>query len=202
MVNEVALALLFGLFGFKIALLYMATGLLVAIVTGVIIGRLGLERWVEDFVFSIKLGEMESAVLSWPQRMAGAWQYTGSILRKVWFYVLVGIAFGAWIHGYVPDDFLLRWAGPDNPLAVPFAVLLGVPLYSNAAGVIPIVAVMLEKGMAMGTALAFMMAVTALSLPEMIILRNVLKVPLIVVYAGIMTIAISLTGYLFNLVLR
>lgn len=198
MVNEIAVIMLFGLFGLRVTLIYMACGLTVAIVGGLIIGKLKLEHLVEGFVYETKLGDLEVAQQSWRQRLEYAYDYVLQILRKVWPYVVAGIAIGGWIHGYVPEDALVRWAGPDNPLAVPIAVLLGVPLYSNAAGTIPIVAALREKGMAMGTVLAFMMAVTAISLPEMIILRNVLKTKLIAIFIGIMAVTIVLIGYLFN----
>lgn len=198
MVNEVALIMLFGMFGLKIALIYLATGLLVAIFGGLLIGRLNLEHLVEGFVYETKLGEMLVAEQSRKDRLLYAYGYVLQILRKVWAYVVVGIAIGGWIHGYVPQDSLVRWAGPGNPFAVPIAVLLGVPLYSNAAGTIPIVAALREKGMAMGTVLAFMMSVTALSLPEMIILRNVLKPKLIGIFIAIVALAIIMVGYIFN----
>lgn len=198
MVNEVALIMLFGMFGIKIAAIYMVTGLLVAIFGGLMIGQLKLEHLVEGFVYETKLGTMLVAEQTWKDRLEYAYDYVLQILKKVWPYVIAGIAIGGAIHGYVPQDFLVRWAGPRNPLAVPLAVLLGVPLYSNAAGTIPIVAALREKGMAMGTVLAFMMAVTALSLPEMIILRNVLKPKLIGIFAGIMAISITIVGYIFN----
>ena len=201
MVNEVALILLYGLFGWKIAALYLGTGLLVAVLAGMVIGRLKLERLVEDYVWQIKVGAGEVEALSWPERFAYGRQYTGEILYKVWLYVVVGIGIGGFIHGYVPQDFLVRYAGPDNPFAVPLAVVLGVPLYSNAAGVIPIVHALMSKGMSIGTVLAFMMAVTALSFPEMVILRKVLKPKLLVIFVGIMTAAIIAVGYLFNWVL-
>jgi uncharacterized membrane protein YraQ (UPF0718 family) len=201
MVNEVALVLLYGLFGWRIAALYLGTGLLVAFVAGIVIGRLKLESQVEDYVWQIKVGEGEVTIPTWPERFAYGRQYTGEILRKVWLYVLIGIGIGGFIHGYVPQDFLVRYAGPGNPLAVPLAVGLGVPLYSNAAGVIPIVYALMAKGMSIGTVLAFMMAVTALSFPELVILRKVLKPRLLVVFVGIMTVTIIGVGYLFNLVL-
>jgi len=201
MVNEVALILLYGLFGWKIAALYLGTGLLVAFFAGIVIGKLKLEGLVEDYVWQIKVGAAEVPEQNWPQRTAYARQYTGEILRKVWLYVVIGIGIGGFIHGYVPQDFLVRYAGPDNPFAVPLAVLLGVPLYSNAAGVIPIVHALMAKGMSIGTVLAFMMAVTALSFPEMVILRKVLKPKLLVIFVSIMTVTIIGVGYLFNLVL-
>lgn len=201
MVNEVALILLWGLFGWKIALLYIASGVTVAIVAGIIIGRLHLEKWVEDYVWQIQVGSAEVPNPAWRERLAYARGYVKEIVGKVWLYVIFGIGVGAFIHGYAPANFLLRVAGKGNPLAVPVAVLIGVPLYSNAAGTIPIVKALIEKGMAMGTALAFMMAVTALSLPEGIILRKVLKPKLLAIYFGIGTLTIIATGYLFNWVL-
>ena len=205
MVNEVALILLWGMFGPGIALIYVATGLTVAIIAGLVIGKLKLERYVEGYVYEItKVGagiEMVVAEQTWNDRFLYARDYVFDILKRVWPYVLVGIGLGAGIHGYVPTDFLATYAGKDNFFAVPIAVLIGVPLYSNAAGVIPLVAALQEKGMAMGTVLAFMMSVTALSLPEMIILRNVLKPQLIGVFIGIMATAIIVVGYLFNALL-
>ena len=203
MVNEVAVVLLWGLFGWKIALIYMGTGLLVAIVAGMIIGKLKLESWVEEYVYKIhSLGiARELAQQKFKERLISARWSTADILKRVWLYVIIAIGIGGFIHGYVPEDFLVRYAGPRNPFGVPVAVALGVPLYSNAAGVIPIVYALMEKGMSMGTVLAFMMAVTALSLPEMIILRKVLKIPLLAVFAGIMTITIIGVGYLFNAIL-
>ena len=203
MVNEVAVVLLWGLFGWKIALLYMGTGLLVAMIAGMIIGKLKLEKWVEEYVYTItSLGmAAETAKMAFRDRLAYARENTADILKKVWVYVIIAIGLGGFIHGYVPEDFLVRYAGPRNPFGVPVAVALGVPLYSNAAGVIPIVYALMEKGMSMGTVLAFMMAVTALSLPEMIILRKVLKVKLLAVFVGIMTVTIIGVGYLFNAIL-
>lgn len=198
MVNEVAVIMLWGMFGLKIALIYMATGLVVAIIGGLIIGKLKLEHLVEGHVYDIHMGDIEVAGMSWNERLQYAFSYVKDILRKVWPYVIVGIGIGAWIHGYVPQDYLAKWAGRGNPFAVPIAVLLGIPLYSNAAGTIPIVAALREKGMAMGTVLAFMMSVTALSLPEMVILRNVIKIRLIAIFIGIMAVTIIITGYLFN----
>lgn len=203
MVNEVAVILLWGLFGWKIALIYMGTGLFVAIAAGLIIGKLKLEKWVEDYVYKIRTFGVvqEIAQQTFRDRLVSARWSTVDILKRVWLYVIVAIGIGGFIHGYVPEDFLVRYAGPQNPFAVPVAVALGVPLYSNAAGVIPIVYALMEKGLALGTVLAFMMAVTALSLPEMIILRKVLKVPLLAVFVGIMTVTIIGVGYLFNMIL-
>ncbi|MFA5072649.1 MAG: permease [Nitrospirota bacterium] len=202
MVNEVALILLWGMFGWKIALLYMVTGLSVAIVGGLIIGKLKLEKWVEEYVYCIRVQQAaESSSMTFRQRLEYAKENTLDILKRIWLYVLIAIAIGGVIHGYMPEDFLARYAGPDNPFAVPLAVALGVPLYSNAAGVIPIVYALMEKGLALGTVLAFMMAVTALSFPEMIILKKVLKMPLLVVFVGIVTVTIIAVGYLFNAIL-
>src|SRR5680860_369432 len=156
------------------------------------------KRQVEEYVYNIKMGETELAALTWRERVEYAWEYVVDILKKVWLYVIIGIAIGGAMHGYAPADFLVKYAGKDNLLAVPLAVLIGVPLYSNAAGIIPIVHVLMEKGMALGTVLAFMMAVTALSLPEMIILRKVLKPKLLGIFVGIMSVAIIFVGYLFN----
>jgi uncharacterized membrane protein YraQ (UPF0718 family) len=203
MVNEVAVVLLWGLFGWKIALIYMGVGLLVAIFAGLMIGRLKLEKWVEEYVYNIRsLGTAAGAVKQTVKdRLVYARENTTDILKKVWIYVVVAIVIGGFIHGYVPEDFLVTYAGPQNPFGVPVAVALGVPLYSNAAGVIPIVYALMEKGMSMGTVLAFMMAVTALSVPEMIILRKVLKIKLLAVFVGIMTVTIIGVGYLFNAIL-
>ncbi len=201
MVNEVALIMLWGLFGWKIALMYIGTGLIVAIVAGIVIGKLKMEKYVQDYVWEMQVGNAEIVQLTFREKLSYARTYTLDLLRKIWPYVVVGVGLGAFIHGYVPEDFLVRWAGPDNPFAVPLAVALGVPLYSNAAGVIPIVHALMEKGMAIGTVLAFMMAVTALSLPEAIILKNVLKNRLLVVFFSIVATAIICVGYLFNAIL-
>jgi uncharacterized protein len=201
MINEVALIMLWGMFGWRIALIYIGTGLLVAIVAGIVIGRLKMERHVQDYVWEMQVGSADIADQGRPERFAYAREYTGELLKKIWPYVIIGIGIGAFIHGYVPQDFLARWAGRDNPFAVPVAVALGVPLYSNAAGVIPIVQALTAKGMAIGTVLAFMMSVTALSLPEAVILGNVLKKPLLATFFGIVAMAIIIVGYLFNAIL-
>ena len=202
-VNEVALGLLWGMFGWKIAVIYMATGLFVAIAAGMVIGKLKLEKWVEEYVYKIhSLGAaQEMAKQKFRERLVSARWNTVDIIKRVWLYVIIAIGIGGFIHGYVPEDFLVKYAGPQNPFGVPIAVALGVPLYSNAAGVIPIVYALMEKGMSIGTVLAFMMAVTALSLPEMIILRKVLKIKLLAVFVGIMTVTIIAVGYLFNAIL-
>ncbi len=201
MVNEVALIMLWGLFGWKIALIYIGTGLLVAIVAGIVIGKLKMEKYVQDYVWEMQVGSSEIQVMAWREKFDYARDYTRDLLKKIWPYVVVGVGIGAFIHGYVPQDFLAKWAGRDNPFAVPVAVALGVPLYSNAAGVIPIVQALTAKGMAIGTVLAFMMAVTALSLPEAVILSNVLKKPLLATFFGIVATAIVIVGYLFNAIL-
>jgi len=201
MVNEIALIMLWGLFGWKIALIYIGSGLLVAIVAGIVIGRLKMERYVQDYVWEIKVGAAEIQEQTFRERLEYARGYTIGLLKKIWPYVVVGIGLGAFIHGYAPADFLLKYAGRDNPLAVPLAVIIGVPLYSNAAGIIPIAQALMEKGMAIGTVLAFMMAVTALSLPEAVILKNVLKMRLLLTFFGIVAIAIILVGYLFNAII-
>ncbi|HZV46646.1 MAG TPA: permease [Thermodesulfovibrionales bacterium] len=202
MVNEVAVVLLFGLFGWKVAAIYAGAGLLVAIFGGLVIGKLKLEKWVEEYVYQFHNGqEYELIKQNFKERLLYAKENTKDILKRVWLFILIAIGIGGFIHGYVPEDFLVRYAGPGNPFAVPIAVLLGVPLYANAAGVIPIVYALMEKGLSMGTVLAFMMAVTALSLPEMIILRKVLKIQLLGVFVGIMTFTIIAVGYLFNTIL-
>ncbi len=203
MVNEVAVVLLWGLFGWKIALIYTGVGLLVAGLAGLAIGGLKLEHWVEEYVYTIQSMGAAGAEMkrAFRDRLLSARANTIEILQKVWLYVIIAIGIGGFIHGYVPEDFLVTYAGPQNPFGVPVAVALGVPLYSNAAGVIPIVYALMEKGMSMGTVLAFMMAVTALSLPEMIILRKVLKKKLLSVFIGIMAVTIIGVGYLFNAIL-
>jgi uncharacterized protein len=201
MVNEVALIMLWGMFGWQIALIYIGSGLLVAVVAGIVIGRLKMERYVQDYVWEMQVGSAEITEQGWPERFDYARGYTTDLLQKIWPYVVIGVGVGAFIHGYVPQEFLSRWAGRDNPFAVPVAVALGVPLYSNAAGVIPIVQALTAKGMAIGTVLAFMMAVTALSLPEAVILGNVLKKPLLATFFAIVATAIVIVGYLFNAIL-
>jgi len=204
MVNEIALVMLFGLFGWGTAALYLASGLTLAVLAGMVLGRLRLERWVEPFVFETRLGGKvldPSRQLGWGERVQMGVEEVRTILGKIWPYLLVGIGLGAAIHGWVPQSFFLRYAGPGNPLAVPVAVLLGIPLYSNAAGILPLVEALHAKGLAMGTTLAFMMAVVALSLPEMIILRRVLKPRLIGLYVAVVGAGILATGFLFNAVL-
>lgn len=210
MVNEIAIILLWGMVGWQITALYIISGLIIAIVAGIIIGKLKLEGEVESYVYDmiekIKAAEQSGIALeeenqTLKERAISSKDYTKDLLKKVGPYVIIAIGIGAIIHGYVPSDFILTYAGPGNPLAVPIAVLIGVPLYSNAAGIIPLVAVFIDKGIPIGTALAFMMAVTALSVPEMIILRKVLKPKLLAIFIGILAVSITAIGYLFNAVI-
>ena len=201
MINEVALVLLLGLFGWKIALLYLGTGLLVSIIAGIAIGKLRMEKYVQDYVYQLKAGNAEIAHQNFKEKIGYARDYTKDLLKRLWPYVLAGVGVGGFIHGYVPSDFLLKYAGPGNPFAVPVAVLIGIPLYGNAAGTIPIVQALMGKGMPIGTVLAFMMAVTALSFPEAVILKNVLKIRLLLIFFGTVAAAIVGVGYLFNSIL-
>ena len=203
MINEVALVLLLGLFGWKIALIYIVSGLIISILSGIVIGHLKVENLVEPFVYQNSInGNIDLPNMSRKERISYALNYTLDILKKVWPYILIGIGVGAWIHGYLPADFLAKYAGSGKWYAVPLAVLIGIPLYSNAAGIIPLVSALTEKGVSMGTTLAFMMSVTALSLPEFMILKKVMKTKLILIFAGIVGIGIMFTGYLFNLILK
>ena len=204
MVNEVALVLLFGLFGWKIAAIYAGTGLAIAMVSGWVIGRLGMEKHVEEWVYAAPAGAVEGGEPlhpSWRDRIHYGFDAVRDIVGKVWPYVLAGIAAGAAIHGYVPENFMAGIMGAGAWWSVPLAVLIGIPMYSNAAGIIPVVQALLGKGAALGTVLAFMMAVIGLSLPEMIILRKVLKVRLIATFAGVVAAGILAVGYLFNALL-
>jgi uncharacterized protein len=202
MINEIAVVLLFGMFGWKVALVYVTTGLVIAIVSGFVIGRLRLERYVEDWVYEMQVtqADAEPSKIPFSERISAGRTAVIEIVGKVWPYVMAGIAVGAAIHGYVPEGFMASFMGKSAWWAVPAAVLLGVPMYSNAAGIIPIVHALLEKGAALGTVLAFMMAVIGLSLPEMIILRKVLKLQLIAIFAGIVASGITVVGYLFNFI--
>lgn len=201
-INEVAVILLFGLFGWKVAGLYVASGLTVAIVAGFIMGKLKMERHVEDFVWQIKSGGVAfEEKMTWADRIERAWESVKEIVGKVWLYVVIGIAVGAGIHGYVPEDALASILGKQTWWSVPVAVLIGIPLYSNAAGIVPIVGALIEKGASVGTALAFMMSVIGLSLPEAVILKRVLKMPLLVTFFAVIAVAIIITGYLFNWIL-
>lgn len=202
MINEVALVLLFGLFGWKTALLYASTGLLIAIISGWVIGKLKVERFVEEWVYEIKTGDfqMEEGKITFTNRIQAGYTAVVDIVSKVWIYIVAGIAVGAAVHGYVPENFMASIMGKDVWWSVPLAVLIGVPLYSNAAGVIPILQALLEKGAALGTALAFMMSVIGLSLPEMIILKKVIKLPLILIFISVVAVGIMIVGFIFNLV--
>jgi len=201
MINEVAVVLLLGLFGWKVALIYVVTGLAIAIMAGWIIGRLRLEKWVQDWVYSSNFGSSsdEENGISFTERVQRGLDTVKEIVGKVWVYILLGIAVGAFAHGYVPEDYMATLMGKSAWYSVPLSVLIGIPLYSNAAGIVPIVSVLLEKGASLGPSLAFMMSVIALSLPEVIILKKVLKLPLIVTFVGIVGVGIMLVGYLFNL---
>jgi uncharacterized membrane protein YraQ (UPF0718 family) len=203
MVNEVALVLLFGLFGWKVAALYLSTGLALAVVAGWVLGRLHLERWVESWVYGTAPGPARavSAAPTWGQRVRFGSDAVRDIVGRVWPYVLAGIAVGAAIHGWVPQAFLAGIMGRDAWWSVPLAVAIGIPMYSNAAGIIPIVQALLEKGAALGTVLAFMMSVIGLSLPETVILRKVLRVPLIATFVAVVGAGILIVGYVFNAVL-
>lgn len=200
MINEVAVVLLIGLFGWKVALIYVVTGLVIAILSGWIIGKLKLEKYVEEWVFTVKTNQLniEETRLAFSARIENGYQVVKEIVGKIWIYILIGIAVGAGAHGYVPDDYLASVLGDQNWYAVPLAIIVGVPLYSNAAGIIPIVSVLIEKGVSLGTALAFMMSVIALSLPEVIILKKVLKWQFLVIFVGIVAIGIVFVGFLFN----
>lgn len=202
-VNEIALAMLFGLFGWQIAGLYLVSGLTIAVVGGMIIGRLHPEQYVEEFVWQVKVGQTGDVTYkpTWDDRIRDAGRSAKEIVGKVWPFVVIGIGIGAGIHGYVPEDFLVNVMGREAWWSVPTAVLLGIPLYANAAGIIPVVHALMEKGAALGTVLAFMMSVVALSLPEMLILKRVIKLRLIAIFIGIVAVAIIFTGYLFNWVI-
>ncbi|WP_017720703.1 permease [Kamptonema formosum] len=207
MVNEVAVVLLWGLFGLKVVLLYIGFGVGLAIAAGYIIGLLKLEKWVEPFVWELQkargsgeadAGDSDEIAMTWKQRIEQGQYSAAEIFKSVWCYIVGGIALGAGIHGYAPADLIVRWAGAGNPLAVPIATAIGVPLYANIAGVLPITEALVNKGMPLGTALSFTMAVTALSLPEIVILRKVLQPRLLAVFVGLVAAGIIAVGYLFN----
>ncbi len=200
MINEVAVALLLTLLGWKLTALYVATGLVVGVTGGALIDALGLQRWVEEYVWKIHVGGGSAGArrLSLHQRLVFAWGEVTDIVGRIWMYVLLGVGLGAALHGYVPQDFFARWAGASNPLAVPLAVLAGVPMYANATGIIPVAEALLGKGVPVGTVLALMMSVVALSLPEMIILRKVLKLRMLGFFAAYLAVAFVVVGYLFN----
>ncbi len=200
--NEIAIALLFGIFGWKITAVYIGFGLLVAILGGYFIGKMGMEKYILLDVKPME-GELDEVKikLTFRQRVKEAWDYTTDIFKKIYLYVLAGVGIGAFIHGYIPADFIAEYTGADNPFAVLIAVLMGIPMYSNAAGVMPLVEVLTSKGMLLGTALSFMMAVTALSLPEAMILKKILHTRLIAVFFGIVGLGIICIGYIFNTIL-
>ncbi len=203
MVNEIALVLLWGLFGWRVALIYMSTGLAIAMATGWIIGRLDMERQVEDWAYQIRMASSPRTEQSptWSARIDYAWQAVKDIVGKVWPYIILGIAVGAGIHGYVPEGMMAAIMGKNAWWSVPLAVLIGAPIYSNAAGIIPVVQALLAKGASLGTVLAFMMSVIGISFPEIIILRKVLKPRLIAVFVGVVTVGIMIVGFLFNVIL-
>lgn len=202
MVNEIALGLLYGMFGWKIALLYIVSGEVIAIVGGIVIGKMGMEKFVESYVYEMQnMSNTEVVRLCIKNRVTDAWIFTKDLIKRIWIYVFIGIAIGGVIHGWIPAGTLAQYAGRDNPFAVPIAVLLGIPLYSNAAGVIPLVSELTRAGVSMGTALSFMMAVTALSFPEAILLKQVLKPQLLAFFFCLVGSGIIFVGYLFNYLL-
>ncbi len=204
MVNEIALALLFGMFGWEVAGLYLLLGLSIAIFAGIVIGKLNMENYLQDWVRDIHSGAdlpPDTGNLSWDDRFMEGWKHVKEIVGRVWPYILIGIFVGAVIHGFVPENFMASVMGKEAWWSVPAAVLMGVPMYTNAAGVIPIVEALIGKGAALGTTLAFMMSVIALSLPEILILRKVLKTRLIATFVGVVASGILLVGFLFNLIL-
>jgi hypothetical protein len=200
MINEVAIILLYGMFGWQVAAIYVGTGLVIAILAGWIIGLLKLEKWVEPWVYQTHMGnsESEEEKLTFVRRIHLGYDAVKEIVGKVWIYVALGILVGAGAHGYVPEDFMAALMGKSAWYSIPLSILIGIPLYSNAAGIVPIVSVLIEKGASLGTALAFMMSVIGLSLPEMVILRKVLKLPLIFTFVGVVGVGIMIVGYLFN----
>jgi uncharacterized membrane protein YraQ (UPF0718 family) len=203
MINEVAVVLLYGMFGWKVAAIYVGTGLVIAIVAGWVIGLLKLEKWVEPWVYETHLGNNgeEEEKITFGKRISLGYDAVKDIVGKVWIYVALGIAVGAGAHGYVPEEFMAALMGKSAWYSVPLSILIGIPLYSNAAGIVPIVSVLIEKGASLGTALAFMMAVIGLSMPEMIILRKVLRLPLIFTFIGVVGFGIMIVGYFFNIIL-
>lgn len=202
MVNEIALIMLIGLFGWKTALIYTLTGLLIAIVAGWLIGVLKLEKYIQSWVFEVKTGQsgVDETKISFPQRIDAGWNAVKEIVGKIWLYIVAGVAIGAAAHGYVPEDFMASLMGKSAWYSVPLSILIGIPMYSNAAGIIPIVSVLIEKGASLGTSLAFMMSVIGLSLPEIIILKKVLKMPLILAFVGIVGMGILCVGIIFNFI--
>ncbi len=204
MINEVAVVMLLGLFGWKVTLIYIGTGLFIAIFSGWVIGKLKLERYIAEWVFKVKVNQENSIIeenKQFSERISSGYNAVKEIVGKIWIYIVIGIAVGAGAHGYVPEDFLGALLGKGSWYGVPLAIVLGVPMYSNAAGIIPIVSVLIDKGVSLGTALAFMMSVIALSLPEIIILKKILKWQLIAIFVGIVASGIVAVGYLFNFVM-
>ncbi len=204
MINEVALILLVGLVGWKVAVIYVVTGLLIAIISGWIIEKLNMKKYVEDWVYKMQAQQQQKKIETKPtfhERLGMGLTSVKEIVGKIWIYILIGIAIGAGAHGYVPDNYLAELLGEGSWYAVPLAIVLGIPLYSNAAGIIPIVSVLIEKGVTTGTALAFMMSVIGLSLPELIILKKVLKWQLIAVFVGVVAVGIIIVGTIFNYVM-
>jgi uncharacterized protein len=210
MTNEIAIALLWGLFGLKVTLIYISFGVTLAIFSGYIIGQLKLERWVEPFVWEMqKARSLENSngkgsslmKINWKHELQQGWYSAREILQTVWLYVVIGIGVGAVIHGFIPTELVVQWAGRGNPFAVPIAVLIGAPLYANIAGVLPITEALVNKGMPLGTVLAFTMSVTAISFPEMVILRKVLRPQFLIVFASLVIVGIITIGYLFNAVI-
>lgn len=199
-VNEAAFAILLGLFGWKIALIYVITGVFIGTFGGMIIGKMKMEKYINESLYEIQVGSLDEQKLSQRGRLSFALANVVDILKRIWIFLLIGIGIGAAIHGWVPADFLVKYAGPNNPFAVIIGVIAGIPLYSNALGTIPIADALIQKGVGIGTALSFMMAVTALSLPELVLLKKVIKPKLIVTFVIITGIGIILTGYLFNLI--
>ncbi len=200
MVNDVAVIMLWSMFGWKIALMYVTSGFIIAVLCGILIGKLGMERLLEEDVQLTSCGkQMERLTLTFYQRCKEALQFTIGLLRQITPYILIALSIGGFIHGYVPEDFLVAYAGRENVFAVPLVVGIGIPLYNSASGMVPIIYALMEKGLPVGTVLAFMMAVSAISFPEMIILRKVMKTQLIMLFAGILTVSIIVTGYLFNM---
>jgi uncharacterized membrane protein YraQ (UPF0718 family) len=202
MINEVAVVLLFTFFGWRTALIYVSTGLILAIITGFVIGKLKLEKYVAEWVYEIKPvnTSLPGKKIFFPQRIETGYTAVRDIVSKVWIYIVIGIAVGAWIHGYVPENFMAGIMGKSAWWSVPLSVLIGIPMYSNAAGIIPIMQALLEKGASLGTVLAFVMSVIGLSLPEAIILKKVLKLPLIITFVAVVAAGIMVVGYLFNII--
>jgi uncharacterized membrane protein YraQ (UPF0718 family) len=202
MINEVAVVLLFSFFGWQTALIYVSTGLTIAIISGFVIGKMRLEKYVEEWVYEIKSVNADTTEekLRFSERIEYGYIAVKDIVKKVWLYIVIGIGVGAWIHGYVPENFMAGIMGKSAWWSVPLSVLIGIPMYSNAAGIIPVMQALLEKGASLGTALAFMMAVIGLSLPEAIILKKVLKMPLIITFISVVAVGIVIVGYLFNFI--